>query len=204
MNPEMYSVQLTEKTIAQAKYQFSTDTMPALVLPDVISSMWAAKLRARLNESGWRRFSLAHRGDYDFNDSFEAPALFDDLQKLAEKISGKTLQRINSRWLQFTHERYSLLRDDMPRKDQIELQLDLSAEPIEDAELLFCHRGQAYAALPGRPGALLLAARGLTVQRYQRYLTHKTQGKTLTRLQLLFDLNPLHEKNGEGGPRSGG
>jgi hypothetical protein len=186
----MFSLQTNQHQIKEAKQQFASLPLPAILLPDVISSTWSKQLRARLEESGWQHFSLAHRGDYLYNDSFQARALFDELRDLAQQITGDKLLLQSIRWTRWRHRSYSLLRDDISTGRQIELQLDISSQEVPNAELYYCHRRQVYAALPARPGLLSLVARGLTVQRYQRYLTHQANGEVL-RLQMLFEINAL-------------
>ena len=180
----MFSLQLSPGLIEAKRHEFGGQPLPSIFLPDVLPAAWAAQLRSRLSGATWRPFSLAHRGRYHVNEELQAPALFDELLRHTQDLSGQRLLLQRFRWVQLRHRDYSLLRDDPPVEGIIEVQLDLSAEAHPEAELCYCHRRQVYFALPSQPLALSVVARGPTVQRFQRYLTQQVKDATLHRLQL--------------------
>jgi hypothetical protein len=182
----MFSLQLSPNVIEAKRHEFGGQPLPSILIPNILPAAWATQLRSRLAGVTWQAFSLAHRGQYHFNEEFQAPALLEALQQRTQEISGQRVLLQRARWLRFQHRDYSLLRDDLPTTNLLEAQLDLSAEAISDGELCYCHRRQVYFALPSQPLALSIVARGPTVQRFQRYLTHQVKDKTLYRLQLSF------------------
>jgi hypothetical protein len=182
----VFSLQLSNAAREQAKARFFSQPMPAVLVPGVLSSAWAAQLRTRLAQSGWEPFRLAHRGHYDQNERFEAPALWDELREFVSQLTGERLQQEKFRWLRFLPGGYALLRDDLPGETSYELQLDLSAEKAPDAEVCYCHRRQVYWVVAPQPGALSLVQRGPTVQRYERYLSKLHAQAELVRLRVWY------------------
>ena len=81
---------------------------------------------------------------------------------------------------------YLLTRHDRVYDDRpIELVLDLSAAPLERADIHWRHRGQVFFALPSQPGALAIVERGPTVMSNHLYVSKRLTGEAV-RLQVLL------------------
>jgi hypothetical protein len=182
----VFALQLSESKIGAVREEFSSQPLPSILLSNVLPAAWASQLRARLAGIEWQSFFLAHRGKYLFNDSFQSPALFDEIKACTQKISSQKILLQRFRWLQLKHGDYSLLRDDTLSAGTLDVSLEFSEASIPNAELCYCYGRQVYFAVPSQPLSLSIVYRGATVLRFQRYLNHQTKDATLLRLQLSF------------------
>lgn len=161
--------------------------IPAVLWHGAIGPAVAADLRGRVAESGYRAQNLAHRGRYDVNDWLRDRDLFANLAALAGEISGAALTVGRARFLRTVRGSYALTRDDeVGALGSLELTLDFSASTLANAggEVCYRHRGQTFFVVPQAPLSAALVARGPTVLRYDRYITHKAGAAEVHRLRL--------------------
>jgi hypothetical protein len=172
--------------LAQAVAAYRGASIPAVLLPDAISAPARAAIRSHLAEAGLQPFDLAHQGRYAFNDTWAEPTLFEGLTAIAEHIAGASLEITRACWIQMVRGDYALIRDDKTPPDRsLELTLDLSAAPaLDGGEVCYRHRGQLFFAVKPAPGTLALIERGPTIERYTRYLTHRSSEAVVVRLRL--------------------
>jgi hypothetical protein len=171
--------------LAPHRAAFQGATIPAVVIPEMVSPATAEEIRGHLSTAGLSPFFLAHRGRYAFNDTFAAPALFQGLLTVAEHLAGAPLAIAAARWIRLVQGDYALMRDDAPPPGRtLELTLDLSTAASGGAEVCYCHKGQLFFAAPQEPRSLAVVERGPAVQRYERYLGHRAGDAEVVRLRL--------------------
>jgi hypothetical protein len=163
--------------------------LPHVELPAAVSPGLAANLRAGLAGAPFERFDLAPRGRYERSAEPPDPALCASLVNVASFLAGQPFEVLRASWIRTAHRSYALLRDDSPPPGAIaELVLDVSERATGEGQLVYTHRGQPYFVATQTPGTLALVARGPTIQRYHRYVTHRAATATL--LRLVIDLGP--------------
>lgn len=140
---------------------------------------------------------LADRGRYAHGEPPLSEPLRTSLSELAQELTRARLVMARHRVLRLRHLGYSLQRDDAAWLDAaapgrahapypVELTLDLSERACGEAEVVYTHRGKGFFTVPQRPGVVAVVERGVTVGRYDRYLTHRVADAVVTRLCVLF------------------
>lgn len=179
--------------IADLRAELRAASLPAVIVPDVISAAAAKSLRHRVAAAGLRPYFVADRGRYWFNDDWTEPELFERLRTLAEGVIERSCRPANLRWSRLAHGDYALTKDDaarvMGRPPEVELSLDFSAAPSEDAQIVYSN-GQAAFVIPQRPGSLAVIDRTSALYRYERYVTHRIGGGEVFRLRLGLEILP--------------
>jgi hypothetical protein len=147
--------------------------------------------RAALAAEPFASFDVANRGRYGHSRVSVPRGVLDALTGLSSACVGGGVRLASHRWYRFRRGDYSLCRDDaawIPGgiAGALDLTLDLSTCATGEAEVVFTHRGQAFFTVPQRPGEVGLVERGPTIERYDRYLTHRTGTQVVERLRLLL------------------
>lgn len=138
----------------------------------------------------FERYELADRGAYD-DAMVAAPDVVERrLTEIASHVARQSLEVRARRWYRLRAGDYTLAKDDRWARDVepgwIDLSLDLSIAPTDEAEVVFSHRGAAFFTVPQRLGVIGLVERGPTVTRFDRYLTHRVADRDVHRLRLLL------------------
>jgi hypothetical protein len=145
-------------------------------------------VRAAVAEARLQPFDLANRGKY----RHAAVDLDDEPRKVLEdwasEVVGRSLAAVDAVAVALGQSDYSLTRDDAVWLTRThashEMTLDLSASSSGEAEVVYTHRGLAFFTVPQRPRQWALVARAPTVERYDRYLTHRVGDLVVTRLRV--------------------
>ncbi len=165
--------------------------VPAVVVPGAVSAELAAAIREELAAVPFTPFFVADRGRFAYRDDLEVPELFGSLLAVAEHLAGEPLAIAASRFDSLGRGDYALRRHAPPPPGRrIELTVDLSERATGQGEVVYTHRGQVFFVAPQEPGALALVDRQPTVERYDRYLTHRVGDARVLRLRLA--LEPPH------------
>lgn len=171
--------------LAPFRRAYAEHALPHVEVPGAVSPALAARVRAGLAGSRFEPFELAPRGRYERCADPPDAELAATLADVASFLAGAPLAVLGATWIRARHRSYALLRDDDPPPDAAaELVLDVSERATGEGQILYTHRGQAYFVAPQAPGALSLVARGPTVRRYMRYVTHRAGDAVLLRLVL--------------------
>lgn len=169
--------------LAPYRRAFGESPLPFVEVPQAVSPGLARQLREMASAARYERFDLAHRGRYERAGEGDA-ALLASLAAAASFIAGTAHAPMHATWLKMRRGDYALLRDDVPPHAALELVLDVSERAVGEGQVLYTHRGQTFFAMTQAPGTMALVARGPTVQRYVRYLNHRTSDAVLFRLVL--------------------
>jgi hypothetical protein len=180
------------RTVAARAY--ASSVLPAVSIEGGCPEPLARDLRGAAGSLSFRRFELAHQGSYEVSEAappVEAAAL---AIETASACARAPVEIVAHRWVRLRRGDYVLVRDDAERFRRlapagIECFVDLSDRASGEAELVFTHRGQAFFTMPQRPRELAVVARGPTIRRYTRYLTHRLGELTVLRLE--FALSPI-------------
>lgn len=173
------------QALAPFRRAFGESPLPHVEVPGAVSPALAARVRAGLADSVFERFDLAPRGRYERCDDAPDPELAKTLAGVASFLADRPLAIVGATWIRTRHGSYALIRDDEPRPDAVaELVLDVSERATGEGQAFYTHRGQPYFVATQAPGALALVARGPTVRRYLRYVTHRAGDAILVRLVL--------------------
>jgi hypothetical protein len=161
--------------------------LPAVTVPSAVGPALAAEVRARLAQSGYRRYRLVDRGSYDELREPAEPELLRALAGIASEVTARSLVPAESRVLRLDPGDYLLVRHDRVHDDRpVELVLDLSPAVVPGAEVHWRHRGQVFYALPSSPGALAIVERGPTVMCNHTYVSKRNAGASVVRLVVLL------------------
>lgn len=169
--------------LAPYRRAFDESPLPFVEVPQAVSPELARKLREMAAAARHERVDLAHRGRYE-RAAEEDAALLASLAAVASFIAGSAHAPVQATWLRMRRGDYALLRDDVPPHAPLELILDVSERATGEGQVLYTHRGQTFFAVTQAPGTMAIVTRGPTVQRYVRYLTHRTGDAVLFRLVL--------------------
>jgi hypothetical protein len=174
------------RALAPFRRAYGEHPLPHVEVPAAVSPALAASVRASLAPSRFEAFDLAPRGRYERCADPPEPGLASTLVEVASFLAAAPLAVVSATWVRAQHGSYALLRDDAGVPDGVvaELVLDVSERATGEGQLIYTHRGQAYFVATQAPGALALVARGPTVRRYLRYVTHRAGDATLLRLVL--------------------
>lgn len=154
--------------------------MPAVVVPDAIGSELAADARARLERAGYSRYGRIDRASYDHVDDPPLPELVEALAGIAAAVTGRAGKVSTVRAIRLEPGDYLLTRHDRVLDGRpLELVLDLSASPVDRAEVHFRHRGQVFFTMTSRPGALAIVERGPTVMSNHTYVSKRLRGSVV-------------------------
>jgi hypothetical protein len=163
----------------------------AWFLADALDPARLAAGRERLEESGFEEFDLPWRGRYGENRTHEDSDLFRDLMALARETSGREISLTGFRWRRLRRGGYSLQYDDSvgpEAKTGAEIMLDLSEQGSEEAEAVWAPPlSLPWLVTPQRPGGVAIVFREPGTWRYERYLTHRMEGREVCRLYLAIE-----------------
>lgn len=170
--------------------RFVEARLPAASADTLIETSVLSDAVDALDRVSFERHDLADRGAYDTAEA-PAPARVEAaLTEIASTIARRPLEVRARRWYRLRAGDYTLAKDDrwafIEPPGWIDLSLDLSVEPTEEAEVVFTHRGAPFFTVPQRFGAIGLVERGPTVGRFDRYLTHRVGDRIVARLRLLL------------------
>jgi hypothetical protein len=169
--------------LAPYRRAFAERPLPYVEVPDAVSEALAARLREGVAQAPCQRFELVHRGRYERCDEPDA-ALLTSLAAAASFVAGAAHAPVRGTWLRMRRGDYALASDDVPPHADLELVLDVSERAAGEGQVLYTHRGQTFFAMTQAPGTLALVARGPTVRRHVRYLSHRAGDAVLLRLVL--------------------
>ncbi|MEZ4301765.1 MAG: hypothetical protein R3B70_42915 [Polyangiaceae bacterium] len=173
------------EALAPFRRTYAEQPLPHVDVPALVSPALAARVRASLTHTPFEPFDFAPRGRYERSAAPPDPQLAAALTDIASFLAGAPLAILEATWLRARHRSYALLRDDAPRTGTLaELVLDVSERATSEGQLIYTHRGQPFFVANQAPGAVALVARGPTVQRYLRYVTHRAGDAELLRLVL--------------------
>jgi hypothetical protein len=155
---------------------------------DVLAAARDGAERAR-----FEAFDLAHQGRYERSEQPIPDRVAEELARIASEASGRPVAVRRHRWMRMRAGDYSLRADDgawlesagIPA-EPLDMTLDLSLMSTGEADVVFTHEGTAYFTVPQRPGQIGLAERTPSVERYDRYLTHRVGDRVVLRLRLLL------------------
>lgn len=154
----------------------------AVSVPGVISAAEATALRARL-EPAYARYALFDRGSYDVVDAVAEPAIVARMAEHAAAHAGRTLTLVGARAIRLRAGDYVLARHDAGHDDErVEATLDLSAQPVADADVFYRSSGTVYACFPAAPGTLVVAARDASVTCSHGYVSKLRGAAEVVRL----------------------
>lgn len=171
------------QALAPFRRAYAERPLPHVEVPAAVSPALAAAVRAGLDASRFQVFDLAPRGHYEHCGDAPTAELIATLAGVASFLADRPLAPIHSKWIRASHRSYALLRGDAPPAGAVaELVLDVSEAEVGEGQFIYTHRGQPYFVATQAPGALALVARGPTVQRYMRYVTHRARDASLLRL----------------------
>jgi hypothetical protein len=170
---------------------FQTAMLPAALVDDAFSSETWRSLREAAERVSFSRFDLAPRGKYEMSIAEAPSAAITEARELVASFAGGPVALAMHRFMRLRRGDYALVLDDAPRVARLapggfELIVDLSRAASSEAEVVFTHRGDAFFTMPQRPRSVALVARGPTVRRYARYLTHRLGEASVVRLELGF------------------
>jgi hypothetical protein len=164
---------------------FGDSPLPHVEVPGAVSPALAARIRESLAPLPFERFDLAPRGRYERCAAPPDAELAATLTEVASFVAGRPLAIVGAAWIRARRGSYALIRDDEPPPGaEAELALDISERALGEGQLFYTHRGQPYFVATQAPGSLALVARGPTVRRYLRYITHRAGDATVLRLVL--------------------
>ena len=170
-----------------AREAWTSSFFPAVIVPAAVGAEIAAGLRARFEHASYTRYALLDRGSYDVLDAPDVPEVLETLAGVATAVTGRLLRVRSARVLRLVPGDYLLTRHDRVHDDRpVELVLDLSAAPVEGAEVHWRHRGQVFFTMPTTPGALALVERGPTVMCNHTYVSKLRVGAAVVRLVVLL------------------
>lgn len=169
--------------LAPFRHAFAERPLPHVEVPDAITPALAARLRTGSALAPWQRFDLAPRGRYERREERDE-VLLASLAAIASLLAGAPHTPSRATWVRMRHGDYALLRDDAPPHAALELVLDVSERATGEGQVLYTHRGQPFFAMTQVPLTLAVVARGATIQRYVRYLTHRAKDAEIVRLVL--------------------
>lgn len=173
------------EALAPHRRAYGESPLPHVEVPGAVSPALAAAVRDALADRPFEAFDLAPRGRYERSTDPPDAALVATLAGVASYLADTPLTVIGSVWLRARRGSYALLRDDAPPPGAVaELVVDLSERAVGEGQLVYTHRGAPYFVATQAPGSLSLVARGRTVQRYLRFVTHRAGDATLLRLVL--------------------
>jgi hypothetical protein len=173
------------EALAPFQRAYAESPLPHVEVPGAVSPALAARVRAGLAGVPFEAFELAPRGRYQRSTAPPDAELAGTLAAVASFLAGRPLAILGATWLRARHRSYALLRDDEPPPGAAaELVLDVSERATSEGQLLYTHRGQTYFVATQAPGSLALVARGPTVRRYMRYVTHRAGDAAIVRLVL--------------------
>lgn len=159
----------------------------AVVVPEAVGPTLAAELRARLERTGYTRYALLDRGNYDVLASPDEPAVFAALTGIAMQVTGRALVLAEARVLRLRAGDYLLAHHDRVHDDHpVELMLDLSPASIPGAEVHYRQHGKVYFRFASRPGAVSVVERGPTVTCNHTYVSKRHTGASVVRLAVLL------------------
>jgi hypothetical protein len=157
------------------------------LLEDAIDAKTAAAARATLDAIGWTRWRLLDRGSYDFIDTPEVPDVVAALVALARSATGRELVLDRARAVRMIPGDYVFVRHDRVYDDHpVEVVADISAAPVNGAEVHYRHRGQVFFVFPSRPGTVGIVERGPTVMRNSTYVSKRWTNAEIVRIFLLL------------------
>lgn len=179
--------QAAAQALEPFRRSYAEQPLPHVEVPGVVSVALAGAVRESLATSRFEAFDLAPAGRYERCSEPPSPELSATLVEVASFLAARPLAPISATWIRARHRSYALLAGDKVAEGTVaELVLDISERSINEGQLIYTHRGQPYFAATQAPGSLALVARGPTVQRYLRYVTHRAGDATLLRLILLL------------------
>ncbi|MFO0612031.1 MAG: hypothetical protein U0414_05565 [Polyangiaceae bacterium] len=171
--------------------QFRGARLPAISSGSLLDAGLVTRARDALLEIACERYELADRGAYDTSEVAAPGDVEDSIAVAASSVVGAPLEVIARRWYRMRAGDYTLAKDDRwahEARDALwyDVSLDVSREATSEAEIVFTHRGSAFFTVPQRFGELAVVARGPTVARFDRYLTHRVGSRIVERLRLLL------------------
>lgn len=170
--------------------RFVEARLPAVSADTLVETSVLSAAIDALEGVAFERYDLADRGAYDTADTPAPPRVEAALTEIASTLARRSLEVHARRWYRMKAGDYTLVKDDRwaiaEPPGWIDLSLDLSLEPTEEAEVVFTHRGAPFFTVPQRLGAIGLVERGPTVGRFDRYLTHRVGDRVVARLRLLL------------------
>ena len=161
--------------------------LPILQLPGAVDSAARARLREQIAAVGLRRFWVADRGHYSFNDTFVDQELVGELTLAATLLAGTPLELVGARWIRLVAGDYVLAKDDRPAAAAPfwwELAVDLSAADSEATATTYVDAQGRLAAVPAQAGSLTLVGRHPGTVRFDRYVSLRAVGTEVHRLRL--------------------
>jgi hypothetical protein len=165
---------------------FRLSPLRSAMIEDVLPAEVLAVLRARVAPA-LRPFYVADRGRFHLNEEHVEPGVASVLSEVASSVAGVELVAGSPRWQRFVRGDYALYKDDAARwrgrTETHELIVDLSAQGSPEAQVVYFD-GESGVVFPQRPGLLGLVERRPGVQRYDRYLTHRSGAAEVFRLSL--------------------
>jgi hypothetical protein len=178
----------TARMLAPYRAAYHERPIPAVLVPDAVSSALAASLRARV-AGALEPFEIADRGRYARTREARDGDLEASLLTLASsELSGADLAIASVEWLRFVRGDYALSKDDVPQASPaLELTLDVSSGATGEAEIVYARQsGEIVFVAPQEPLSLALVARVPSVRRYARYLTHRVGDAEVLRLRIVL------------------
>ncbi|MGE0868420.1 MAG: hypothetical protein AB7P03_07660 [Kofleriaceae bacterium] len=158
----------------------------AMIVPDAVAAIDAARLRTRFETIGYRRYALVDRGSYDVieNVAAEVPAL---VVERAAKLVGRPLEIEHARVIRLIAGDYVFAHHDRFHEGHpVELMLDLSSAIVPDAEVHYRRRGQVFFRFGSQPGAVSIVERGPTVACNHSYVSKRHDDASIVRLIVLL------------------
>jgi hypothetical protein len=177
----------------ELRARFREPRCPHVVLPAWFAEDRAAPLRARADAAGFTRYAEPDRGRYERNLELVDPALFDELRALAGAVVERPLVIGHACWLRLRRGDYALVKDAARARpiagDHVELTLDFSARPTEQAEIVYTDGHETW-VVPQWPGSVAVVERASWLYRYDRYLNLHAGDAVVYRLRLALAFGP--------------
>jgi hypothetical protein len=172
---------------------FGRVTLRSASADDVCPADVLAAARDGAGRARFEAFNLAHQGRYERSEAPIAEPVAEALARIASAASGRPVAVRRHRWMRLRAGDYSLRADDAAwlehagiPADPLDMTLDLSLVSTGEADVVFTHEGTAFFTVPQGPGQIGLAERTPSVERYDRYLTHRVGDRVVVRLRLLL------------------
>ncbi len=171
----------------EMRAQFREDRCHHVLVAGFLTPTTTAELRAQLAAAPFTRFDVPDRGRYEHTRELALPALFGDLQTIAERVTERPLRIEQVRWLRLRHRDYQLIKDDATDRPltgtHIELTLDVSPVTTGQAELVYTDGHESW-VVPQVAGAIAIVEREPWLFRYARYLNLGVGDAVIHRLRL--------------------
>jgi hypothetical protein len=179
-----------ETTLEERRAFFKASPAKALLLEGLIPETLGDRLRETVRPL-LQPYYVADRGRFQVNDTHVDAELFSGLTELAADIAGVEVAPRRARWTRLVQGDYALYKADnrfwREMQRHLEVVLDFSAAASFEAQIVYTTPTEVF-WMPQKPLCGALVDRRQQIQRYDRYLTHRSGDLEVFRLSLTLEV----------------